>query len=656
MKHWKIASSLVLSVTGMGFAVQGSVVHAQTTTYVQQGIGPVAVHDAQVFGTTPADTPVTVSIVLRTTNSSGLAAYIKGTTTPGNPSYRKFLSTAQFAQQYGQPNNIIQPIVNYFKSFGIQASVYENNLDIVLNGNAGQFNSAFQITLQDMKLKGKAFHGTKQPPKVPTQIANSVLAVLGLTNYSPFSSQAQQAPAAVQAKLPKSGNASTPPTGVVTPQQFTSHYNIDPLYQAGDMGQGETIGIVTLASLVPSDPQNFWKAYNIPNADANRISLVNVDGGSGAPSAAAGSTETALDVEQSGLVAPEANIRVYQAPNTDYGFVDAFFQAVSDNQVDSLSASWGESEDAVNYLLQNGEETPNYAQAFDEAFQEAAAQGISTFASAGDSGAYDASADLGSTDVSVDNPADSPYITAAGGTTLPASEAPTVFDEVGIPYSAVPTERAWGYDYLWPYYATFGAPDEATFAQEAIGGGGGGYSVLFSQPDYQAGVPGISTASAVPYLTPTNNNTSWSFNANPPTVTVQSNGGRALPDVSMDADPETGYNIYSQLFGGDGWSAGWGGTSFVAPQLNGAAALIDEKAGGRVGFWNPQIYRFATSTNSPFTPLDASGTTNDNLYYTGTSGTVWNPATGLGVPDITQLAQDFGQSAGAPGKGPGPKH
>ena len=649
MKRKRFGVAILSLLASSSVILQGTAVNAHAQTILAQGVGPGVAQNATVFGDTPSNTPVTVSVILTTRNSARLAQYISATTTPGNPQFRKFLTTSQFAQTYGQDPATVQQIVSYFKGYGISAYIYPNNLDITLNGTAGQFNQAFNVTLQDMSYHGKKFHGVKKSPTVPSQVGRSILAVLGLTNYSPFSSQAQRVPASVLAKMPKNSTAGTPPTGVYTPQQFTTHYGIDSLYKAGDYGQGETIGIVTLAALDPSDAPTFWQGYNIPNVKANRISVVNVDGGPGAPSEAAGSGETALDVEQSGLVAPQANIRVYQAPNTDYGFADAFFQAISDNQVDSLSTSWGESEDAISYSIGQGEESPNYAQVFNEIYMEAAAQGISTFASAGDSGAYDASGDLGTTDLSVDNPADSPYVTAAGGTTLPWSDIPGNFGNtvLGIPNSVVTTERAWGWDYLWPYYAAFGADSEADFAPTMVVGGGGGYSVLFRQPDFQAGVSGVSRYQAVPYLTPTENNTSWTFTPNPSVVSGQSNGGRAMPDVSMNADPFTGYNIYSSVFGSgaDGWSSGWGGTSFVAPQLNGIATLIDEEVGGRVGEWNPQIYRFASQADSPFTPLDTAGTSNDNLYYTGTSGTLWNPATGLGYPDVSKLVKDFAESS-----------
>ncbi len=79
----------------------------------------------------------------------------------------------------------------------------------------------------------------------------------------------------------------------------------------------------------------------------------------------------------------------------------------------------------------------------------------------------------------------------------------------------------------------------------------------------------------------------------------------------------------------------------MAPQLNAAAALIDQAAGHRTGLWDPAIYRFAASADSPFTPLSASGAGNDNLNFTGTSGQVFNAGSGFGDPDLAKLASDF---------------
>ena len=90
-------------------------------------------------------------------------------------------------------------------------------------------------------------------------------------------------------------------------------------------------------------------------------------------------------------LAPGANVIDYQAPNTDYGFADAFFSAASQNTASTVSTSWGESETILEAAILAGQEAATYNQAFDEAFLELAAQGQSAFDASGDAGAYDAS-------------------------------------------------------------------------------------------------------------------------------------------------------------------------------------------------------------------------------------------------------------------------
>ena len=95
------------------------------------------------------------------------------------------------------------------------------------------------------------------------------------------------------------------------------------------------------------------------------FTITPIDGGPGAPSDASGTGETDLDIEQSGALAPGANVIDYQAPNTDPGFADAFFTAASANTANTVSTSWGESETILKYFILAGEETTAYAAAFD---------------------------------------------------------------------------------------------------------------------------------------------------------------------------------------------------------------------------------------------------------------------------------------------------
>ena len=232
----------------------------------------------------------------------------------------------------------------------------------------------------------------------------------------------------------------------------------------------------------------------------------------------------------------------------------------------------------------------------------------------------------------------------AGGTTLPG----TIEVAKGIS-AVVGHQRAWGWDWLWPLWGKLGAPSEDAFILAGnVAGGGGGYSTVEARPGYQSRWVNVSAYNAVPYLTPDtvadttglSLPSTWDLTA-APGVTSGTAAGRAVPDLAADADPFTGYQVYFTGFTGSPLEAGWGGTSFVAPQLAGAAADINSAVGHRVGFWNPAIYRFAAGPGSPFTPLAAVGTGNDNLYFTGRKGDRYNPATGLGIPDLAKLAARF---------------
>jgi subtilase family serine protease len=625
---------------------------------VQQGTDVAALPGATVFGDTPPSTPEIVSFILRERNLRQLSASVEH-------GVRHFLSVRQFAGRYGQSRASIAQLTAYLAKFGISTEVYADRVDVVATGTAGQFDRALSVQQKQFhvpamsrhgfaSIPAQTVHGTSQSPMLPRHIARTVLAILGLTNYGPFSSQAMHVNKSVTRPKAGSANSCIALTGLAKachlPSDFAAEYGLNPLYRKGATGAGQTLAIVTLAALDPGAPQFFWKHIAHVPASNRSVNVVNIDGGPGAPSDAAGSGETDLDVEQSGALAPGANVIVYQAPNSDPGFADAFFTAASKNTADTVSTSWGESETVIRQAVASGTEPPAYVAAFDEAYLELAIQGQSGFDSAGDGGAYDDFYELGTTSLSIDNPADSPFMTAAGGTTLPWTGQLTGPD--GTATVTVPNERAWGWDYLWQATAAVSGASILDTVEANAAGTGGGFSVLEPTPSYQEGVPGTQNFHAVQYLTPTDfktiapgvvEPTAWTFNPTPG-VSQGRGSGRAVPDLATNADPDSGYLLYEPSFAGVGQpvlQGGWGGTSFSAPQLNGSTAVIDSLLGHRVGLWNPFIYAFAAHSHSPFTPLQESGTGSDNLFYTGNPGQLFNEGTGLGLPDMSKLAADF---------------
>jgi kumamolisin len=666
----RAAAGAVLAVGTVGsLLLLSAVALAQTTSNpgpamepVPQGVTLAGVNAKPVFPVRPTK-PEIVSFALKMRHEGALEGEVEAGIRPGH-----FLSVAQFAARYGQPESQIRALEKYLAHYGIKTTAYADHLVVTARGTARDFNRALSVKQAEYKSAaipardGAAarpavvFHATTDRPLLPRNLASFIESILGLDNYPIYSSSAMHANVVSQAKP-----AADLQLGNRTPADFAKNYGLDPLYKRGAKGQGQTIGIVTFATVRPADATHFWSKVLHITTKPNRITLDNVDGGSGKVSFDAGSGETTLDVEQSGAVAPDANIVVYQAPNSDFGNEDAYAAVASQNRAQTVSCSWGESETVLEVTAAQGTESSTLIQATDQLFLELAAQGQSNFSTAGDNAAYDATGDIGTTNLSVDNAGDSAFTTTAGATTLAGIIPLEDQADPSAPATDVriPAQRAWGWDWQWRYFALFGAPSEAAFAEEDITGTGGGYSTAEARPSYQRLISNIGDYSAVPYFTSTDLKTQKGTNINLPTelvawdatnssapipavITGHANG-RAETDLAADGDPFTGYLEYFSGFPkADGTlEAGWGGTSFVAPQLNGSAAVIDSYLGHRLGFWNPAIYRFATMHGSPFTPIDTSGPSNTNLYYTGTKGALYDPATGLGTPDLWKLAVDF---------------
>jgi kumamolisin len=628
-----------------------------TPTNVPTGLLAASLPGASAFGTTPADTPEQVSFIMKERNKGPLESAVTG-------GLRHFDSVSEFAANYGASPAVIRELTAYLAKFGIKTSVYPGNVDVSASGTAGEFDSALATSQKNYHVPAQAgsdgdqvpaqtVYSATADPKLPYGFGRNVLAILGLSNYAPFVSHAVH-----ESSKASAGTAGTP--GDYLPSNFAASYGLTGVAKKAD-GAGVTLGIVTLAAVDPGAPQYFWSNVAKVPATGRTLTVDNVDGGPGAPSDAAGTGETDLDLEQSGALAPGANVIDYQAPNSDPGFIDAFFTAASSNKTSSLSTSWGESETTVAAAVAGGTETAAYEAAFDQVFLELADQGQSVFDAAGDAGAYDDSDETGTTELNVDTPADSPYATASGGTTVPWSGSVT--GAKGTAKVSVIKQRAWAWDYLWKAIATTSGTSYPAAAIANAVGGGGGFSVVEPAPAYQHWVSGTSGFKGIEQLIPTDDQTivagtdlveptSWNVTTTPALVSG-SGSGRAVPDLSADADPYSGYLLYEPsavAAGGQALAGGWGGTSFVGPQFNGSAAVIDSYLGHRVGLWNPVLYALAGTSVSPVTPLNTVGTSDDNLFYTGNPGTLYNEATGLGVPNLTTLASDLGRQLTVTGR------
>jgi kumamolisin len=158
-------------------------------------------------------------------------------------------------------------------------------------------------------------------------------------------------------------------------------------------------------------------------------------------------------------------------------------------------------------------------------------------------------------------------------------------------------------------------------------GGGGGVSVYWRKPLYQFFTSGIQRSEKQQSLVYNDSSGPFTYLNLPADF-----AGRNVPDISLNADPETGYLIFTA-----GNFASSGGTSFVSPQLNGISALLRQSTGHRIGLWNPHIYRmqsiFGYGKLSAFNSVNAG----NNWFYQGTPR--YNPGAGIGTLNVANLDQ-----------------
>ena len=573
--------------------------------------------------------PIALTFYVAPAHLAEAEAKARSIQTPGSQDYHHFLTTKQFVADYAVSNAELESIEGSLENLGFTiAYVFPNHLAIQVTGTVSTAQAALGTTLKQFVKDGKTGFAPSKPITLPKELQGKVSGVGGLNTLhhaQPMLKQSAFAERSARRAAPQALVGGEP--GNYLPADFAKFYNVDPLYNRGFSGRGTTIGIVTLANFNPADAYAFWKGIGL-SVSQTRITTVDVDGGTLGPLDPNGEGETDLDTEYSGALAPKAKLRVYVSPNhTTSNFIDGFEAAASENIADTVSTSWGQPE--LDYFPDLAPVYPSETHLLDDfhaVFLEMALQGQTLYAAAGDSGSFDtvrgcspfgtpsAKNAVCNAPYSVDSPSNDPLITAAGGTTLPF--AFTLKDGFKI---SVAKERAWGWDYIVTEAAEQGFGSVFTLPVFFSVGGGGGVSSYFKLPWYQTATPGITKTIAGQYLT-------VDTGAGPvvDVILPEAFAGRNSPDLSANADPESGY----QYIQGGMVINGYGGTSFVAPQLNGVTALFVEATGERVGQINPALYRLGYTATTD-TKLG------DNWGYAALPG--FDNAAGLGTLNAERL-------------------
>jgi kumamolisin len=366
----------------------------------------------------------------------------------------------------------------------------------------------------------------------------------------------------------------------VTPAEMTEFYDVTPLRKAGLDGSGLTVMFPEWA--VPNSQvlDAYASKFNLP---AFNVSVVTNAAQWGAPVPTTNSAyadlagETSLDIEVVHGLAPAAKEIVYAAGNASE--LNAMLEAMITAHPGAILSS-----SISSPACEADQGAKQIATGADAVFAQAASEGTSIYWAAGDRGAYGCLPDGDSktaADISVMPQGATPHETVVGGTTVFLASNGGYYKET-----------AWG-DPLEQW------------------GGGGGYSTFFGRPSWQTG-PGVS------------------------------NSARGVPDVSGNAATDSPWDIFVPSSNGPA-EASVSGTSAATPFWAAITALMDQfllqQHLKTVGFGNPALYYFAQNPSGmPAAPFHQV-TEGNNLHFPAAAG--WNPATGLGSPDVAHLADDF---------------
>jgi len=567
----------------------------------------------RMVGALPTTRPLSVDVALRPADPAALEAFDEAVTTPGSPSFRHFLTPGQFATRFGPAASAVAATRSWLEGEGLTVgSTAPDGLLVPASGSASQLSAAFGVGFeQDQLPTGRIVREPTAPPSVPRTLAGAVQGVVGLDDLAVSTPQMARpvdgrrgdpAPAGIEPHTGPTACGAAQAAGT-TAEELAQAYSMSSLYPS-DEGQGVTVGLYELEPYAPADIGTFETCYGI--SPPPTITGVSVDGAS--PTAGPGSGETALDIEMVVGLAPRANIDVYVGRNVGVGPLDVYAAMVNQDAAQVLSTSWGECEPAAGTAQIEVEAT---------LFQQAAAQGQSVMAAAGDEGSEDCDVPgfSDNTSLEVDDPASQPWVTGVGGTQLGALGPP-------------PGETVW---------------NTGVFE----GTGGGGISTSWMMPSWQLG-PGVESS-----FTKANDSYTGASPC-PLSAGFGTVSCREVPDVAADGDPASGYATFCTCGPDPGSWQTIGGTSMGAPLWASIAALADESVAsppGRMGLLDPALYQAGCLSTPPFNDITSGDNeplgsppgdpprTPGGPYFPATPG--YDLATGLGSPVASALLPDL---------------
>ena len=544
-----------------------STLYAAESRVALQNLIPQQLHQATQMSAVAADEPIHLSLIVKL-DPTLLAQTLDAIYGRNAPAKKHFLSSGEFAERFGLDEKR-QKLQAFALANGLTLDPNNSQTEsmvVKVSGRADVIEKAFGVQLNYYRsVDGKMFRAHEGDPLIPEALSPHLSAILGLSNLS----------------------------GLIRPQLRFAHLN----NRSGTASASNETAIPSIAGatgpnggLAPADIKTIYKLDSLALTGAGQtVALFELDGYNP-------TDITAYTSHFSLGTVPVTYVPVDGTPNLCAGMSCASQNITTDpNMVEvalDIEMVAALAPGVSNILVYNDANTAQGAyDIYDQIATDNVAKVVSTswdldepdagltfvqaenqlfqrMAAQGQS-MYSASGDDGAYNglgtVNVDDPASQPYVTGVGGTTLSG---------------------------------TLQAPVETTWNDGSNSSTGGGVSMFWPIPTYQVGLAGVYSTTM-----------------------------RNVPDVALNADPNSGYSIY---VGGSWFPGVVGGTSAAAPLWAGFTALLNQQSNtlgdGNLGSANAVFYQQAAGStyHSLFTDI----TTGTNNFYHAGAG--YDNVTGLG--------------------------
>ena len=594
---------------------------------------------------------------------AALQQFLRDAHTQGSPNYHRWLTPDQFGQIYGPDDSDIAAVNAWLQKHGFSvAHVTKGKTAIEFSGTAGQVRDAFSTEIHSYLVNGEEHHANNRDPEIPATLAPVIAGITPLNDFPPTPQIKVLGKALYDRKThqvqPEWTMSTNPPLLALAPGDFAVQYDLNPLYAVGVKGDGVTIGIIGASNVFPSVVADYRSFFGLPAGTLNIV----IDGLDPGPSASVNhgnvaEVESFLDVEVSGAVAPGATVNLYTAADTSVqsGLLLAAQRAVDDDVAAVLSTSYGTCEQSLG---------SSGNQFWAALWEQAAAQGQTSFVSSGDNGSAGCdnfnAPQPATQGLAVNGFSSTPWNVSVGGTdffytsyngtaAVQATELATYWNMTAPSFTTPSTsllkpipEQPWNQAFgLDLYDSGVYNPNQPTI----VAGSGGASSCAIA-----------ASAGCAGYAKP-----AWQSGKG-----VPGDGVRDLPDVSLFAAAGENDSFYPICLPDEGCTGlnpaafeitAIGGTSASSPAMAGIMALVNQKY-GRQGQANFILYPLAIQHPSVFHDVTIGSndvpcqqgssctlsTVNDNTkgfntlghYYAGLG---YDQATGLGSVDANLLVQ-----------------